>query len=184
MKLSVVIACFNEEATLAEQFEGLAIQEWSRPCEIVFVDNGSTDDSRAIAEHYQTRLGNLRIVDASAKRGKSFALNQGVEAALGESIAFADADDQVAPGGLPLSVKRWRNTSLSPPAAMWIHTIAKNTRTGVPSSWRGCSVFIILRICSTQAGGLGSGGPCTSGLAGSMNPSCISKTLTTYGKRS
>lgn len=100
MKLSVVIACFNGEATLADQFEGLAIQEWSKPWEIVFVDNRSTDNSRAIAKHYQKRLPNLRIVDASEKQGKSFALNKGVAAAAGESVAFADADDQVAPGWL------------------------------------------------------------------------------------
>lgn len=99
--LSVVIACYNGETTLADQLEGLAVQRWSRPWEIIFVDNRSTDGSRKIAEQYQKRLPNLRIIDASEKQGKSFALNKGIQAAKGESIAFADADDQVAPGWLP-----------------------------------------------------------------------------------
>jgi len=98
--LSVVIACYNGESTLADQLEGLAAQQWSRPWEIIFVDNRSTDGSRKIAESYQDRLPHLKIVDASEKQGKSFALNKGIDAANGKSIAFADADDQVAPGWL------------------------------------------------------------------------------------
>ena len=101
MKLSVVIACYNEEGTLGGQLEALAGQEWSEPWEVVFVDNRSTDNSRAIAEQFRDRLPNLRIVDASEKQGKSFALNKGIRASASELIAFVDADDQVAPGWLP-----------------------------------------------------------------------------------
>jgi glycosyltransferase involved in cell wall biosynthesis len=100
MRLSVVLACYNGAETLAEQLDGLAAQEWAHPWEVVFVDNRSTDNSRAIAEQYKDRLPNLRVVDASEKQGKSFALNKGILAAQGGSIAFADADDQVAPGWL------------------------------------------------------------------------------------
>jgi len=105
MKLSVIIACLNEEETLADQLEGLAAQELSEPWEVVFVDNGSTDSSRAIAEQYQQRLPHLKIVDASEKRGKSFALNKGIKAAEADLLAFVDADDQVAPGWLPAVVE-------------------------------------------------------------------------------
>ena len=101
VKLSVIIACYNGESTLADQLDGLAVQDWAQPWEIIFADNRSTDRSRAVAEAYQKRLPNLKIVDASEKQGKAFALNKGIEAAQGESIAFADADDQVAPGWLP-----------------------------------------------------------------------------------
>jgi len=100
MNLSVIIACFNGENTLADQFDGLAAQVWSKPWEVIFVDNGSTDGSRRVAEAYRDRLPNLKFVDASEKRGKAFALNKGAAAATGESLAFADADDQVAPGWL------------------------------------------------------------------------------------
>lgn len=105
MKLSVIIACYNEEETLADQLDGLAAQELSEPWEIVFVDNGSTDRSRAIAEQYQQRLPNLKIVDASEKQGKPFALNKGMKVAEADVFAFVDADDQVAPGWLPAVVK-------------------------------------------------------------------------------
>lgn len=112
MKLSVVIACYNEEETLADQLEGLAAQEWSEPWEIVFVDNRSTDSSRAIAERYLQRLPNLKIVDASEKQGKSFALNKGIKAAEADLIVFVDADDQVAPGWLPVVAEAMKKHEL------------------------------------------------------------------------
>lgn len=98
MKLSVLIACYNGADTLADQLDGLAGQEWSEPWEVLFLDNRSTDNSRQIAAEYQDRIPNLKIIDASEKQGKSYALNKGVRLAEGRSLAFADADDQVAPG--------------------------------------------------------------------------------------
>ncbi len=101
MKLSVVIPCYNAADTIAEQLEALASQRWSEPWEVVVADNGCTDNSMEIVRQYQGRLPNLRIVDASARRGSPYALNTGVEAARGESLAFCDADDVVGDGWLP-----------------------------------------------------------------------------------
>lgn len=98
MKLSVVIPCYNAADTLGVQLEALANQHWSQPWEVIVVDNRSTDGSRQIAEWYKERLPNLRVVDASARQGRPFARNVGVEAATGEAVAFCDADDEVAPG--------------------------------------------------------------------------------------
>ncbi|MBI3899636.1 MAG: glycosyltransferase family 2 protein [Gammaproteobacteria bacterium] len=98
MKLSVVIACYNAETTIAEQLEALAQQRWSEPWEVIVVNNRSTDRSTAIAESYRQRLPNLRVVDALAKQGAAYAMNVGVGAATSQFIAFCDADDVVADG--------------------------------------------------------------------------------------
>ena len=98
MKLSVVIPCLNAAATIGIQLEALARQHWDQEWEVVVADNGSTDDSREIIESYRDRLPNLRIVDASARRGQPYALNFGAAAATGIAVAFCDADDEVAPG--------------------------------------------------------------------------------------
>lgn len=99
-RLSVVIPCFNGEATLAEQLQALSEQEWTKPWEVVFADNGSTDRSRHICEQYKEQLPSLRIVDASSRQGQPYALNTGTKAAGGVSVAYVDADDVVAPGWL------------------------------------------------------------------------------------
>ncbi len=98
MKLSVVIPCLNAVRTLGDTLEALARQQWTQPWELVFADNGSTDGSVDLALTFKDRIPNLRVVDASLRRGQPFALNTGAHAALGESIAFTDADDQVADG--------------------------------------------------------------------------------------
>lgn len=80
MKLSVIVPCFNESDTIGDQLEALTQQQWSELWKIIFSDNGSTDDSRVIAERYQECQPNLRIVDASARQGQTFALNKGTNA--------------------------------------------------------------------------------------------------------
>ncbi len=97
MKLSIIIPCFNGADTIAVQLEALSQQEWSEPWEIIVADNGSTDETLAIVKQYAKQLPNLRIVDSSKKRGSSYARNVGVAAAKGESVAFCDVDDEVAP---------------------------------------------------------------------------------------
>src|SRR3990172_11101424 len=98
MKLSVIIACLNGARTIAAQLEALAGQQWSHPWEVVIADNGWSDDWLDIVRSYQDRIPNIRIVDASDRRGQPHALNVGAAAAKGEALAFCDADDEGAPG--------------------------------------------------------------------------------------
>lgn len=98
IKLSVVIPCFNGAKTITTQLEALANQHWDEPWEVIFVNNGSTDESQMIVEQYRDRLPNLRIVDASQRRGRAYSCNMGIKASLGEAIVFCDVDDEVAPG--------------------------------------------------------------------------------------
>lgn len=98
MKLSVIIPCLNAADTIAAQLNALANQYWSEPWEVIISDNGSTDETLSIIEQYREQLPDLRIVDSSDRRGSAHARNMGVQAALSESIAFCDADDEVAQG--------------------------------------------------------------------------------------
>src|SRR3546814_18408136 len=65
---------------------------------IFVADNGSTDGTQDIVMSYRDRIPNLRLVDASDKRGLAHARNVGAREAAGESIAYCDADDEIAPG--------------------------------------------------------------------------------------
>lgn len=100
IKLSVIIPCFNAADTIAVQLEALANQQWSEEWEVIVSDNGSTDNSMEIVKGYQNRLPNLRIADASDRRGQAHARNIGARLAVGELLVFCDADDEVAPGWL------------------------------------------------------------------------------------
>lgn len=94
--LSVIIACLNAGRTLGVQLDALASQSCPVAWELLVCDNGSTDDTAAVAESFRPRLPNLRLVDASAVRGAGPARNYGAQQARGRYIAFCDADDEVA----------------------------------------------------------------------------------------
>jgi glycosyltransferase involved in cell wall biosynthesis len=90
--------CLDSAKTIRVQLDAMAVQEWSEPWELIVADNGSTDETTTITAQYGDRIPGLRIVDASARRGAAYALNEGSRAASGESLVFCDADDEVAPG--------------------------------------------------------------------------------------
>ena len=98
MKLSLIVPVHNSEATLGEQLDALASEQWAGDWEVIVCDNGSTDASLEIARSYEGRIPNLRMIDASGRRGAAHARNKGVQAATGETVAFVDADDVVGTG--------------------------------------------------------------------------------------
>jgi glycosyltransferase involved in cell wall biosynthesis len=104
MKLSVVIACFNGAKTLADVFEGLMRQDWDGEWEVVFVNNGSTDESEQIARSYQGKVPALRIVQAwrpgEPHLGVGHTYAVGMRAAAGDAVLLHDSDDVVGDGWL------------------------------------------------------------------------------------
>lgn len=98
--VSVIIPVRDAVSTLDGQLTALADQDYPGRWEVVVADNGSTDRSRELARGWEAMLPNLRVVDASARRGSAFARNRGVAAAGGEFLAFCEADDEVDRGWL------------------------------------------------------------------------------------
>lgn len=102
IEVTVVIASRNGARTLGATLESLLAQRTNRAWEIVLADNGSTDGTRAV---FETALGRgdapqWRVVDASARAGKSFALNTAIRDITAPKILVIDDDDLAAPGWL------------------------------------------------------------------------------------
>lgn len=100
MELSVILPSHNGEETIGAQLEALARQQWPGEWELVFVDNRSTDGTRAMVEAYRDRLPSLSVISAEEKSGIAYALNCGIAASRGTSILICNDDDEVAPGWL------------------------------------------------------------------------------------
>jgi GT2 family glycosyltransferase len=94
--LSVVIPCLDAAEVLAGQLEALRAQQWRGSWDVIVADNGSTDDTRTVAEKFRPVL-DIRVVDASDRAGRQHACNVGARAG-GRAVVFVDADDEVAPG--------------------------------------------------------------------------------------
>ncbi|BCS34730.1 hypothetical protein TBR22_A39560 [Luteitalea sp. TBR-22] len=85
MKVSVIVAARDSAATLGACLDALRAQDYP-DVEVIVVDDGSTDDTAAIAE-----AGGARVVRTPAV-GASAARNLGIELARGEVVAFTDGD--------------------------------------------------------------------------------------------
>jgi glycosyltransferase involved in cell wall biosynthesis len=91
--ISVVIPVRNERETLPSQLDALAGQSYRGAWEVVVADNGSTDGTPELALRWEDRLPELRVVDASRRRGINHARNVGAAAARGDFVVFCDGDD-------------------------------------------------------------------------------------------
>ena len=95
-QLSVIIPVYNAEKYLEDCLNSVCGQSF-RNLEIICVDDGSTDSSKAIMERFSIRDSRVRVYNKT-NGGLSSARNYGIERASGVYIAFVDADDIVLPG--------------------------------------------------------------------------------------
>jgi glycosyltransferase involved in cell wall biosynthesis len=98
--ITVVLPCRNSAWTIDRQLSALARQTWPEPWELIVSDNGSTDDTRAVADGFRDRIPELRVVDAAERTGLPHACNVGIRAARSELVAICNDDDEVDEGWL------------------------------------------------------------------------------------
>lgn len=129
--ITVVIPAHNAAATLAEQLEALAGQDYQGGWDVLVVDNGSTDATADIARRYARRLPSCTVVEGR-RRGHAAPRNDGARAARGELLAYCDADDVVAPGWLGALAEAARRYDL---LGGWLDTEPLNDE--ATRSWHG-----------------------------------------------
>jgi glycosyltransferase involved in cell wall biosynthesis len=97
--VSVIIPTYNH-ARFVTQTVNSALAQTYPHVEVIVVDDGSVDDTRAVLDHYGQQISYLY----QENRGPSAARNLGVRAARGDYFLFLDADDAVPPNKLDLQV--------------------------------------------------------------------------------
>lgn len=101
--LSIVIPLFNEDESLPELHDWIVrvVNEHGFSYEVVFVDDGSKDNSWCIIEALQSKDPNVKGIKFRRNYGKSAGLNTGFAAAEGKVIITMDADLQDSPEEIP-----------------------------------------------------------------------------------
>lgn len=96
--ISIIVPVYNAQETLKKCVASLIGQTYQNT-EIILVNDGSSDASGDIAQHYADAYDNIYCYSQTNK-GVSAARNLGLSAARGEYVAFVDADDWVEPNYL------------------------------------------------------------------------------------
>jgi glycosyltransferase involved in cell wall biosynthesis len=155
-KLSIIVPFFNEEACIALMYERVtrALAATGEDYELIFVDDGSSDATFAIAEELARSDLHLRVVKFRANYGQTPAMAAGIDAAGGEVLITMDGDLQNDPGDIPLFlgeidkgydlVVGWRHKRQDKFLTRRLPSIIANwiigKVTGVPIKDNGCSL--------------------------------------------
>jgi glycosyltransferase involved in cell wall biosynthesis len=93
--VSIVIPTYNRAAYLPEAIDSVLSQSY-QPIEVIVVDDGSTDDTRAVLARYADRCR----CEFRANQGQSSAVNYGWQIARGDILGFLGDDDCLRPGAI------------------------------------------------------------------------------------
>jgi glycosyltransferase involved in cell wall biosynthesis len=116
--VSVVIPCYNQAHFLREAVESVRRQSYPR-VETILVDDGSTDDTTAVAAELGVRC--IR----QENRGLAGARNRGLAESSGDYVVFLDADDRLLPYGLEANADAFKERPEAAFVSSWFRYIDK-----------------------------------------------------------
>lgn len=126
--VSVVMPVYNR-ADLVERAIRSILSQTFKDFELIIVDDGSTDNTRAVLNHWSHSDRRIRVIGYRKNQGIAYARQYGLKAARGEFVAIMDSDDVSFPNRLEMSVRYLRDhpdvTALSAQVALFNDESAK-----------------------------------------------------------
>jgi dolichol-phosphate mannosyltransferase len=110
LRLSVVIPCFNEGLVICETHSRLSVvlRKITSDYELIFVNDGSADDTRTKLNLLAASDPRVRVVNLSRNFGHQIAITAGLDRADGDAVVIIDADLQDPPHVIEGMVSKWR----------------------------------------------------------------------------
>lgn len=135
VEISIVIPVRNEETQVCQVFEEIRRVLGGASFEIVFVDDGSSDDTWREIRALREEDARIRGVRLSRGFGKEAAIWAGIESARGAAVVVMDVDLQHPPALIPRMVELWQT-------GRWRIVEARRSSRGAEPFWyRGSSVL-------------------------------------------
>jgi dolichol-phosphate mannosyltransferase len=165
LKISIVVPVHNEAENIIPLIEEITqAMQAAEAYEIIYIDDGSTDQTAAILQQALKRIHTLRVLQHEKSCGQSTAIYTGVKAAIHPCIATLDGDGQNDPADIPrlydlLSAQRktnaqlvmvagWRNKRHDSAWRLFSSKFANTVRSGLLSDHTpdtGCGLKLFLR---------------------------------------
>jgi glycosyltransferase involved in cell wall biosynthesis len=130
--VSVVLNCYNHELYVGEAIESVLGQTFG-DLELILIDNGSTDGSRAVMERYDDPR--IRRLFNDTNESLSRRLNQGMAAARGDYVAVLYSDDMMLPDKLERQVAMFANLPADY-GVVYCPATSLNQQTGERWKWK------------------------------------------------
>ena len=148
---SIVIPAYNESARLGATLERVLafVNQQGWDAEVIVVDDGSTDNTAAIARSYaQNNINNdvLRVIENPGNRGKGYSVRNGILSARGAVLLFTDAD---LSSPIEESVKLFEALDAGADIAIgsrWLRTELQTQRQSVARQVMGRVFNLLLRV--------------------------------------
>ncbi|MFI5244480.1 MAG: glycosyltransferase family 2 protein, partial [Gemmatimonadales bacterium] len=110
--ISIVIPVFNNGAAMIRECHaalGATLATLSEPAEIIFVDDGSRDDTLEALKAIQRADPRVRVLEFAANFGQHAAFSAGFDAVRGDVVVTMDVDLQADPADIPRMIAPLRN---------------------------------------------------------------------------
>ena len=139
--LSVVVSVYNEEKALEDFYKETTgiLKDFDWAYELIFVNDGSSDQSLAILERLSASDRAVKVVSFSRNFGHEAAMIAGLDYSSGDGIICMDADLQHPPECIPVILNRMSRSSLHPtrhgrfcPFPMWRRPVPEAASTPLP----------------------------------------------------
>lgn len=105
--ISILMAAYNEEDRIIEALDGIKLQHYSGPLEVIVINDGSTDATAALLQANRDNFPWLKVVNLPVNGGKSAALNRGFAQSSHTLIITLDADSYLFEDSLQCIVERY-----------------------------------------------------------------------------
>lgn len=144
--ISIIVPVHNEAGNLPKLYR--EIDKYSKPLsysfELLFIDDGSHDDSAQILDRLRKKDRRIRLIRLSRNFGKEAAVTAGLHAAKGNAALIMDADLQMPPKLLPQFIKKWENG-----AEVVVGVFASRSMSLLKRVGAGCFYSVMRRISHT-----------------------------------
>jgi polyisoprenyl-phosphate glycosyltransferase len=107
---SIVVPMYNEEEVIMESYQRLkkVLDQLTAPYELIFVNDGSKDQTATIIQSICEKDHNIKLIDFSRNFGHQVAITAGMDYSIGQAIVVIDGDLQDPPEVIPKMIAKWQ----------------------------------------------------------------------------
>ncbi len=142
--VSVIVACKNEEASIARTLRCVFSSDYpTRKLEVIAVDDGSTDGTLAEMRRTAVEHPSLQIIAFEQNRGKRHAMAEGARLARGEVLVYVDSDSFLRPSAIANLASAFSAPDI---AAVCGHADVQNARTNFLTKMQEVRYYVAFRV--------------------------------------